>query len=366
MLRASIGGTAVLFLGGYFSHIKADLIERPAGSVVSYDLALSPSLEKYKTRSCNPTPPTYRAVKNKERMREKEQSEDLFFVWLPEEEHRVAMQLKLQGVVARSNLKKKSTQYRGSIEMGIDVRRTIRARFHGERGFYVKSVMPHREHIETDREPILWILSEAFDQRWSASSSALRSPRFGKFSPTGATRFLIGCMEFAESDAFGNFVHRLSLMEDPSQRAVYGDVCGLLCFGVGCYSEEDAKNVYGDKWEVRIPNHGDFDHPSGCVHRDLAPLARGGAPWAEIALRTAIKYAERAVVIAASPGIPIASQMHDSIASASGKQLVYFATSSFSRSELKKLRTSYNYQSHGESDAEAKRNFDNIMRSTWN
>jgi hypothetical protein len=361
----AFGERLYCYLAGYYTHIRAERVESPRTNVISYKVGLSPSLEKYKTRSCNPATTSYREVKKREPRPQERERSNSFFEWSPQQEHKIAMQSKLQQIVARTHVKNKAKKYRGSIEMGIDVRRTIRARFHGEQGLYVKSVIPRQEQLATDREPILWILSEEFDHKWGVQSGHIGMSNRGKFTPSTGGNFLIGYMEFLEEDSSGVSPHRLSFMEDHSQNVVYMQRCGLLAFATNCDTEEQAKNVYGDNLEVRVPNHADFEHPNGCVHRDLTSLASEGASWAEIALRTAIKYAERAVVIVAPPGLPFAARL-DAIASACGKQLVYVSTSSFSRSDLQKLTTTYFYQSHGEPDAESERAFSIIMRSYWN
>jgi len=176
--------------------------------------------------------------------------------------------------------------------------------------------------------------------------------------------FLIGYMEFAERDSDGAAAHRLSPMEDPSRKLVYMQRCGLLAFAALCRSEEQARNIYGDTLESRVPNHSEFEHPCGCVHRDYAELARSGTPWIEIALRTALKYAERAVVVVAPVGLSIASRMLE-IARDTGKQLINVPLSAFSRGDLKKLTTTYYYKTEGEPDADAERAFSIIMRSYW-
>jgi hypothetical protein len=349
------------YLAGYYSQIKAERIESPTATKLTYTVEDNPSIAKYRTRSCNPVPRSYSELKmtpTTPPLQRRPSSN--FFEWSPQEEHKIAMQSRLQRVVAKSHEMNKTKAYRGSIEMGIDVRRTIRGRFHGESGLYVKSVVPHRQKLTIEQEPILWVLSETFSQGWSVQSGHIGQSTRRKFTASRGGEFLIGYMEFLEelSD------HRLSLMEDPTQRVVYLQRSGLLAFAANCGTEEQAKKVYGDTLAARLPNHSDFDHPCGCVHRDFVSLARGGAPWIEIALRTALKYAKQAVVVVAPASLIVASRMLD-IARGSGKQLIHVPVSSFSREDLKKLTTTYFYQSGDEPDAEAERAFSVIMRSYW-
>jgi hypothetical protein len=129
-------------------------------------------------------------------------------------------------------------------------------------------------------------------------------------------------------------------------------------------SEDAAKARFGNEISKRFPDHGEFDHPCGCVHRDFAAFADYGRGWLQIALLTAAKYAERTVSVVAPQGfeVPSAVLSHDVCRT---KNFFIIPLNRFSTAEREMIGTEYQFQYIARGDREARAVFRSVMKRYW-
>lgn len=360
------------FLAGYVDQIQVERVHRNDSANTTwfrYQLRLDAALSSYVSRSCNPFEPPYFAVPLRPPLPPRSSDTNPpSYRWLPEEEFLLRMHRKLRRVVATRRRLRKTVEFRGGIEMGIDVRRTIRNSFRNIPKLYVKAYSSRQMPVSTENEPVVWVLSEDVSQRAAFIADDIGRKTGSRISYS--KDFFIGNMDVLEhvpeSDPLSdNRRYRiLKYNKDQSGRLLYGRRCGWITFTYDVEDLESARQVYASEFTARIPNHAEFEHPCGCVHPDFVDVADKGQRWLDVALLTALKYAKRAIVIVASPGliIPPTVIQHPC---AIGKSFVFISLRQFSRSEREKLGAHYKYVSKGHRDQKAVGDFEKLMSEVW-
>ena len=96
-----------------------------------------------------------------------------------------------------------------------------------------------------------------------------------------------------------DYLSELSYDDKDIGSLLYGKYCGYVTFAYEYEDKKSAEEAYGPDFNLRVPDHSEFEHPRGCVHRDFAELARNGVSWLDLSVLTALKYAQQTVVIVA-------------------------------------------------------------------
>lgn len=349
-------------LSGYSDQIAVERV-RPRHAKESerfrYMLDVKSYDAKYESRECDPTPPAYDVIPAITLGHGK--SGLVQYDWPKEEIFLKAMHAKLVGLAKKLEPNRVVHRFQGNIERGIDARQTLRSIGSPLPIIYVKGFKRVLNELDTEREPVLWILSDDFEAHDFSIGS-------GHFTVSDDARPLTGSkpgLSFYIS--WQDFIKRpdsleeVRLLEDERTNI---SIFGLrrqarITFGNHFETEEAARAAYGDSFEQRVPNHKDFEHPEdvGCVLPELVQAVNEGATWFEIAALTAARYAAQSVLVVVSAGM----QLPPSITSntlCSDKKFVFFPLESFSKEERDKLRINYQFQ--GEQDSES--NWPNIMR----
>jgi len=265
--------------------------------------------------------------------------------------------------------------YRGSIEMGVDVRATMRSAYGKSPRLYVKSNAPMRHPAYTRNEPVVWIVDAHYKGQacFHADHIERRTESIWKLGGSGIPAFPIGVIDAFqpwEHSQFNDVYDILTYNRDQTGRVLYARRCGWINFGWDFEDEDDAKATLGDAFERRFPNHETYHDPRdegrmlGCIDPEFRDLQSEGGPWQEIALMTALKYAQSSIVVGAPAGFVVPA-LSAAYAARLGKAIHVVKTDFLSRSDLEKFRAHYLYHSPGGRDLAGETNFEILMRGFW-
>ena len=368
------------FLSEYAEQIAVERI-RPTStaqrSMFRYKVDVSSSAAGYVGRECHPTPPRYADTRLKQRSQIGRSAHNVAYHWLPEERFLFRMHQWIRKAIASVDQQRRSTrEYRGSIEMGVDIRTTIRSAASRRLRLYVKANTPFRHGIYARNEPIVWILDENYHGQAYFSAGGIERQTASKWElkgPDHVTAFPIGTLDVYrpfENSSFNKILNTLAYNEDHTGQILYAQRCGWINFGWDFEDEEDARAALGDAFDYRFPNHDNYHDPRdkgrllGCVDPDFRDLQSEGGPWREIALMTALKYADAAIVVAAPAGFVVPPRAADYSARL-GKAIHVVTTNFLSRSDHEKFRSHYIYYTREGRDLAAEKNFEILMRGYW-
>jgi hypothetical protein len=256
-----------------------------------------------------------------------------------------------------------SAAFRGSIENGIDIRRTLRASFRGRPTLFVRTERADRLEKSIKDEPVVWILTESLDGKGSFQSSPIRS--FGGIqTAAGNTEsFPIGLMEVVRRTSTDD------VYSDRVESTAEGDLlcCSILAyvtFGFDFDDKEKARAHFGDRFQAAFPDHGEFEHPNGCVHRDFVDYNDERRGWLTITLLTALKHARESVVVIAPPDFAVPAVVRDHQLMR-GKSFVLFSLKRFSRTERDMLANVLVFRSSEPDVTKVRTVFNSLMRRFW-
>jgi hypothetical protein len=368
------------FLSGYYEQIAVERI-RPVstaeqGVMLKYKLDVDSTAAGYVSRVCYPTPPRYKDTRVKQKSQQGRSAHDVAYHWLPEEHFLYRMHQRIRKAIASQDRQRQcSREYRGSVEMGIDIRATLRAALSKRPRVYVKANAQIKRPIEVRNEPIVWILDKDFNGQGCFSAAGIERKNDAKWNlgSSDSNAFPIGTIEVYqpwESSEFNDIYNVLTYNKDQTGRILYARRCGWINFGWDFENEEDAKTALGDAFDRRFPNHKNY-HDSrdegrmlGCIDPEFRDLQSEGGPWSEIALMTALKYAESGIVVAAPAGFAVPSRAA-AYSVRLGKAIHVTMTDFLSRSDLEKFRSHYLYHTPGGRDLAGETNFEILMRGFW-
>jgi len=186
-----------------------------------------------------------------------------------------------------------SQEFRGSLEQGIDLRRSIRSAVKDDRIFVRQKARGLRTgHILG--APIVWILRES--ERGGFNTRPFGAEALAKLLPTHA---------IDEDDEFVRCQHvsaghRITRKyKDPSLTIAYHYVVGRVTYGP-FIGDPLLGLLRGARLEAKFPNHRRMVHPwgVGCLDPSFEPVAHQHR-WDELLLLSAAKHADRCLILVA-------------------------------------------------------------------
>jgi hypothetical protein len=356
---------------GYGRQIKVDVERVVTESTAVKQLEVATVAYSAKTRIfrtvCDPFSPAYSVLPppaDKDRAEPK--SGEVSYSWdKPQLDVLSRLHDRLPRLAMESQRMRTALPYHGSVECGIDVRRTIRSLYQNQRTLYVK--VDRREDWESKvrDEPAVWIFREEPEDYGTFGSYPIAYGQDVGLAALTRESFAIGSINVTPKyPRVGSNVQLLLTTEKGAQVQRH-DTFAWITFGSRFDSKEAARAHFGELFPKRFPDHGEFEHPCGCVHRDLLGLAEGGLGWAVVAILTALKYADRSIMLIA-PTTFIVPPHVGQHPLAAGKSIHRIPLHRFSRSERELIGSIYGYWiPDGANDPEVKSAFRIIMRRYW-
>jgi len=351
------------FLCGYDDLIKVERVKQNSkseASAFSYQVAYEANQSGIWGRTCTPHESPYQSTRIPKRKKRNNKESELYR-WLPEVQFMRRMYKKVRQTTFEMVNKQTIGKYQGSSQMGLEVRKTIRASRMGYPNLFVKEFSRTLEPISTENEPHIWILNPNPEVRGLFITAGIGHASESKISfQSGA--FWIGKIDVFEEKPIWGLTQPVDPESHPELRFLTR--CGWMNFAYDFDGKDEAVEAYGDKFERRVPNHGNFSHPRGCVDEEFEELAASDASWVEVALLTGLKYAKDAIVVIAPPNFVVPSSIKSSPL-ARGKEIVFVSLNEFSRDQQQKLSKNYLYQAPPGSDDDAESMLRIIMRGYW-
>jgi hypothetical protein len=368
------------FLSSYAEQIAVERI-RPTSTAKQgafrYKLDVDASAAGYTSRACHPTPPRYTDTGVKQKSEIGRSEHDVAYHWLPEQRFLYRMHQRIRRAIAKGDRQRRcSREYRGSIEMGIDIRAIMRSALSNRPRVYVKSNARISHPIDARNEPIVWILDKDYHGQAYFSAGGIERMDEAKWVLDSSGRvkdFPIGTLDIYrpfESSGFNEVLDILTYNRDQTGRVLYAQRCGWINFGWDYENAEDARAALGDEFDSRFPKHENYHDPRdadrmlGCIDPEFRDLQSEGGPWREIALMTALKYAHATIIVAAPAGFIVPS-LAAAYSARLGKAIHVVTTDFLSRSDLEKFRSHYLYHTPGGRDLAGETNFEILMRGFW-
>jgi hypothetical protein len=354
-------------LAGYFNQISVERV-RPRGAKESetyrYKLDVDSHNAKYESRQCDPTPPRYEVTRINTSGKSKGDSSE--YGWPPENAFLKAMQRKMIGLGKRLETENMVRRFEGSVERGIDTRRTLRSVSGHVPTLYVRAFRRTLSEMDVEREPTLWLLSDEFE----AERYFVQSGHFHVRDKTPSGGRQVGRSFFISWQDFHKLPSRLEdvtlYKDEEADLSIFGlRRLARITFGDHFETEAAARSAYGDSFEQRVPNHKEFEHPEpyGCIHPELVSMAEEQASWVEVAALTAARYAAKTVLVVASAGMQFPPSITSSRLCAS-KKFIFVSLEEFSREERDKLQTHYRLSGKKDADTDWEQ-FERLMRRFW-
>jgi hypothetical protein len=337
-----------------------------------YQLDVTSAQGGFESRECDPTMPRY-FIEPPTPPPSGGGNEIEEYQWPPELMFLKSMQKKLSGLSQMGERRRRTRLFSGSIDAGIDIRRTLRSQLAPFPALYVKSMVREPTVQEIELEPVLWILSEDFGSRGFQFGSRHYSKAFDRENarvtgPKPGGSFFISADDIQRwPEGYEELMQTRLHQDERASVDIFGiRRLGRVTFGDQFDSEEQARAAYGSNFERRIPNHEEFDHPDerGCVHPDVMPIYEDGGTWLEIAAMTAMKYSNEVVLVVAPTGLRIPNDVMRQ-ASVRNKRFVFVSIEGFSREERDKLRTHYRLATRGDDKERTWSHLSGLMRRFW-
>ncbi|MDJ0746551.1 MAG: hypothetical protein QNJ32_24765 [Xenococcaceae cyanobacterium MO_167.B27] len=218
----------------------------------------------------------------------------------------------------------KSTQFQGSLQAGIDLRRTLRSYLSPSPKIYVKQY--HRKQTKNvdAYEPIVWL----FEMELSSEQKYF-------FSDAGAGDYALIWYYHTED--------LLQMYKDEQLKVNYQKTAGMVTFG----GRLSGSTIYledklGGEIRKRVPTFDDFywETDLGYITQKLMDQFSAEDPWWEILLLGAIIYAKESVVCVAPKEFVIPRRV-SAFAAVKGITINHTPLSSFDREEKRKLKGFY-------------------------
>ncbi len=179
-----------------------------------------------------------------------------------------------------------SSQFRGSLERGIDVRRSVRSILGGG-NLFVRKVSKGLLPKDIVTAPIVWILHAVPN----ASFSSVPTNIIGYVNKEGKDKVELLRHQIASSST--KTLHDISV---PDHNVGYAIVAGRLQF-LPLVGEVSVDYFRGQDVDRRLPDHADMIHPEGvgCLDPKLQDAVKSSR-WDELFFLTASLYASNCVV----------------------------------------------------------------------
>ena len=311
-------------LTGYADQVKVERVGRADAtgeSLYTIEEARQTKRPVYVGRSCNPNLSYYKVVKPPQPPGDDGTSTgDKYYCWPPIATFVNEIRKKAGLLALLEEREVKVSPFRGSLDGGVDARRTLRSFLSNTPTLYVKRRRPKASNKNYSREPVVSVLDATDAQRFAFSST--------NHDNTYMT----------ELKVYRNRNSKDSIYQsDDGRHAIYHyDVIGFVTFCDLNTGLKDLREELGEEFEQRIPNHKQFRHPKGCVHQDFEGQLNSGYAWWEIAMLTALKHAKEAIVCILPEGFRLPPRVvaHPL---AQGKRFVCISLHRFTKAERGKL-----------------------------
>jgi hypothetical protein len=260
------------------------------------------------TRFCIPFPPAYSVAR---RLKKGGDYVMLDFVWPPLKSFWNRMRKRAYEAVRGQSLQTRITNFRGSLESGIDIRRTMRSHYKGVPQIFIKSRRRLARRVKATGEPTAWIL------RPERCDACHYKPMF--FGLVGGPRYTVW-------ETYGRSIP--VRWEDERVTELHAiEVYGLLAFCDSSTTLREIKSFYGEDFDARIPE---------------SVSVNGGSdkPWWESMILTALKYAKHTVVCIAPTSLQIGEYVHAEAAEF-GKSVTRVPLSLFGRDQNEVMQRYY-------------------------
>ena len=230
--------------------------------------------------------------------------------WPPCKRLMNAMRRSAQLAAVSTTRSARLSRFRGSIERGIDLRRTMRASFEQPSGLYVRSPVRPQLHVESD-EPVLWI----FD---------------GDAEEISASYLWIGLIGDAASQYIGADIWQGSTETvDCGHRGVQlHPLIGFVAYCDVGVTLDCVRHDVGKQWSSRL----------SCVQGCTPP--RGGRQWWLNAAARAAAGARRHVVCVVPPGFAHLAEVEAAVHDAR-KKVQVVRINAFERNDVERLARMY-------------------------
>jgi hypothetical protein len=203
--------------------------------------------------------------------------------------------------------------FRGSLENGIHIRRTIRGLQEHPQQLYVRKGLPTREVVDRN-DPVVWLFSDAPD---GLSSGHVW------FGLCGRPDLQFIGAEFVQLE----FDHPVKSVPAITRRPL----AGMLSYGVLGVELEDVRRVLGAGLGRRVPQSLSAEEDK---QRDAAEV---GLPWWHKFANRAAQCAEACVYRVALPDFPHAAAFDEAVRKA-GKRVAAVPAAAFDIAQLRKLQ----------------------------
>lgn len=238
---------------------------------------------------------------------------------------------RVAAVLRTSDIRTKTEAFRGSLESGIDARRTLRSFLTPQPEIYVRRATRRHKHPDVKNEPLVWILT--------LSTRDARAFQIGFRCGT-----VVGSdpnVWFSQRSSF--FVNERELYRAPDGKVVIAEerALGGVSYFPGTMEVEALRKLFGERFAARVPVHDEFDAytSKGCLPRSIAPYA-SSSTWWELALLAGLQYAENAVICVAPDEFRV-SELVSRHARALKKQILFVQLSQLHREDRAALGVSH-------------------------
>lgn len=319
------------YLGGYGKEISFERIGEivPDGDAVYAVRTPDPGPEgKFLSRSCNSTRTQYRLLPRPETP-------------MHDPSDRQSIQLlgknlrqKALSLASLQEHRQHVMAFRGSIEGGIDARRTLRSLLTAAPAFYVRDSVRQYTRHDHSNEPIVWILKPVVKGRSIFNEYRLSCTCFAAGEPFHAD----GSNQFPTKSSYGGHQQTIFESDDGVFAITKTEQLGFLSFYDGVTDLAEARKLMGHEFALRVPVHSrmELNYNVGCIMKELVVDANKGAPWWEILMLTALITARESVVCVLPDGFRLPDRVVAE-AHSRGKRVVCARLSNFSRDDRARL-----------------------------
>jgi len=259
------------------------------------------------------------------------------------------MRRKAWQLTIRHAFKRKISIFRGSMESGIDPRRTLQSAWRHAPKIFVKQDYRRKTPINITDAPIVWL----FDFKDEPNCIFREHGIFGRTHATALLAYQTYGINVYPVDGIRRGKHSNKQVE-------FAEVKGMVTYTDVSIDLNTLLSVYGEKFEKRIP------HENG--GRDYT---MDDYPWWETLLTAALNYAMEQVICVLPAEYQISHRVRE-IASLQGKSFIRIPLSHFSQAEQERLQHLYYVRvSYGDSEIASEVNpriiksYKKIMEKFW-
>jgi hypothetical protein len=228
-----------------------------------------------------------------------------------------------------------SRKFQGSIENGIDLRRSLRSLLRGVPQLYVRCAVGKLPSAVDPGEPLVWLFPDAPPQSlfmiWGPRPETYVTFLTSDAPPEQLYPRLDGGNPYASSPETGRAVNK----------CVLG---GLVSFVQWEQNTYILKRLYASDFAARVPSGEAFEflEPWGFVHRNLfqSVESEGQVMWRDVLILTALAYAGRDVYVVAPDDFELSARLRRA-ATRLDRNLITIPIQLFDSNDIDQLRTRY-------------------------